>query len=173
MKMNQKKVLKRKTYIHQGVLPPLIIAAHFPASSVRLNRPSSGGSTAQRRLSEDSDSSGRQLDLAELKRSRLQHPGKISMFGADPERVTRAANEDAHSHAEKARELFDLPATEKILSGTALKDISNNRISRLVDEERDDPRLHGFNAIPYLLLCAAAADRCISSMSCTDAGCCH
>jgi len=102
----------------RGILTRFLSFFSSLASSMRLKRDSSADSIGlQRQLSDDSDSSGRRLDLAELRRSRLQHPGKISMFDTASERKSRKDEEDAQSNAEKARELFDLPETEKIVTG--------------------------------------------------------
>jgi len=131
-------------------------------SSMRLNRASSGESIYERRRqSEDSDSN-RVPDFVELNRSRLKNPGSISMFGVDTERSIKVAEEDAQSNAEKARKMFDLPATEKIISSTTVQYIPNTRISRLVDEERYDTRIYGSNPEPYLFLCPTSQDRCTS-----------
>jgi hypothetical protein len=75
--------------------------------------PSSASRETMRRHSEedDSDSSDQALDLAALKRSRLQHPGTISMFEA-AEQGTEPAG-----IAEKVRDMFDLPAREKFITG--------------------------------------------------------
>lgn len=130
---------------------------------MRLKRKSSADSMGlQRQLSDDSDSSGRQLDLAELRRSRLQNPGKISMFGTSSERRSRKDEEDAQSNAEKARELFDLPETEKIITGYYIMDRSDCRVSCMVNEECHDSGVHGIDSTSYLLLRATTKDRCIS-----------
>jgi hypothetical protein len=60
--------------------------------------------------SDESDSSDQALDLAALKRSRLQHPGTISLF--------ESANEHQdEGFVEKVRDMFDLPASEKFITG--------------------------------------------------------
>lgn len=63
---------------------------------------------------EESDSD-RPLDLAALKRSRLHNPGQISMFGSIAGR--RVDEDDDPGSAEKVKNLFDLPSTEKIITG--------------------------------------------------------
>jgi sterol 3beta-glucosyltransferase len=60
---------------------------------------------------DDSDSSDQAFDLAALKRSRLQHPGTISMFGSVSDQGQGAVQ------AEKMRELFELPSAEMIKTG--------------------------------------------------------
>jgi hypothetical protein len=75
--------------------------------------PLSASRETMKRHSEDdhSDSSNQALGLAALKRSRLQHPGTISMFEA-AEKGTEPAG-----MAEKVRDMFDLPAWEKFITG--------------------------------------------------------
>jgi hypothetical protein len=74
----------------------------------------SSGESDRHGEGEESDSD-RALDLAALKRSRLQNPGQISMFGSIASR--NVDDDDDIASAEKVKKLFDLPSTEKIITG--------------------------------------------------------
>jgi hypothetical protein len=94
-----------------GITYGLFRLTYLELSLERL--PSSASRETMKRHSEDddSDSSDQALDLAALRRSRLQHPGTISMFeAADKEKGTSGI-------AEKVRDMFDLPAAEKFITG--------------------------------------------------------
>ena len=125
--------------------------SNLVASSIRMKRNPSGESLADGDVqSEDSDSD-QPLDLAALKRARLHNPGTISMFGSMGGRT--AEDEDVRATAEKVRKLFDLPSTEKIITGIAYKSFSYNRISRMVSKECHDTRIYAPYRGTHLLLC--------------------
>lgn len=111
----------------------------------------SSGEFDQHGESEESDSD-RALDLAALRRSRLQNPGKISMFGSISGR--KIDDDDDLASAEKVKKLFDLPSTEKIITGVyAFCVYSDSRISRLVSKECYDTRIHASHRATHLFLC--------------------
>jgi len=91
------------------------------ASSIRLQRNSSGSGDSfrdKRHDSDHSDTDSEALDLSAIRRARLQHPGTISMFGSISARgAGKDAEDEVTANEENLRNLFDLPASEKIITG--------------------------------------------------------
>lgn len=71
-----------------------------------------------REYSDDSDSSDQALDMAALKRARGENPGTISILGSLAGTDGKLGDDEAKANAEKAKQLFELPSTEKIITGT-------------------------------------------------------
>jgi hypothetical protein len=126
---------------------------------MRMKRNSSGESLAGGHMESEESDSDQPLDLAALKRARLHDPGTISMFGSIGGR--KAEDEDALATAEKVRTLFDLPSTEKIITGIARESCSNSRISRMVSKECHDTRIYASYRTTHLLLCPTPQNKCI------------
>ena len=95
----------------------------FVASSIRLQRTSSGSGDSfrdRRHDSDHSDTDSEALDLSAIRRARLQNPGTISMFGSiSAKGVGKDAEDEGTANEDKLRKLFDLPASEKIITGMA------------------------------------------------------
>jgi hypothetical protein len=141
----------------------VLITFRHVASSIRLERTSSGSgdSFKARAEGDDSDGNDSDIDLAGLRRARLQHPGTISMFGSFPEIPGAADDEDDPQDAgAKLRKLFDLPLEEKILTGTLDIPLSvDGRISRMACEKCHDTRIYAPYRTIHMLLCSTAENR--------------
>ena len=83
------------------------------ASSFKTKRTSSA-ETIREYSDSDSDQA---LDLAALKRARRENPGTISILGSLSGTDGKLEDDEAKANAEKAKQLFDLPSTEKIITG--------------------------------------------------------
>ena len=103
---------RRKTCIPPKVHPRLCLL--IVASSFKTKRTSSAETIREH---SDSDSSDQALDLAALKRARRENPGTISILGSLSGTDGNLEDDEAKSNAEKAKELFELPSTEKIITG--------------------------------------------------------
>jgi len=130
---------------------------------VHLHRTSSGsGDSFKARAADGSDGNDSDLDLAGLRRARMQHPGTISMFGSFSDKAMKDAPDDGQETAStKLRMVFELPKEEKILMGTEkiVESSANARISGMAREECYDTGLY----VPYrkihMFLCPTATDR--------------
>jgi hypothetical protein len=160
---------EEELYSSRGKLRSCTSVSHIDhrfvlASSIHLQRTSSGSGDSykeKRHDSDDSDSPDQTLDFAALKRARLKNPGTISMFGAISEREGNL-DDDSNAASEKIRKLFDLPAAEKIINGKSSHTTKvNSRISGLASEECYDTRLYASHGTTYLFLCPATQNRCI------------
>jgi len=107
---------------------------------LKLSDSGSGESFGAARHESDSDSSDHALDLSNLRRSLAQHRGTIPMLD---EFSTRAGEAIETDNWEKIRKIFDLPASESIITGNILSGArSDDRISCLVREECHDTRIY-------------------------------
>ena len=156
-KVTRRKASKRKemSFIHQEVCHSLHLLICI-ASSLKSKRTSSADTI--REYIDDSDESDQALDLAALKRARRENPGTISILGSLKLTDGSLEDDEAKSNAEKAKQLFDLPSTEKIITGTNYRGRSECRISCLVVEDCYDTGLYALNRTAYMFLCAAAKD---------------
>ena len=122
-------------------------------SPLLLKRRDSGSSEsfrAAKHESDDSDTSDQALDLSTLKESLAQHRGTFTMLDEFSDRPGEAIEDN---NWEKIRAIFDLPASEKIITGNASFGArSDGRISCLASEECHDTRIYAPHRPPYLLL---------------------
>ena len=103
--------MRKKTCIPQKVHPCMCLL--IVASSFKTKRTSSA-ETIREYSDSDSDQA---LDLAALKRARRENPGTISILGSLSGTDGKLEDDEAKANAEKAKQLFDLPSTEKIITG--------------------------------------------------------
>ena len=105
----------------RGTVDDLLSRIELVASSIRLQRTSSGSGDSfrdKRHDSDHSDTDSEALDLSAVRRARLQNPGTISMFGSiSAKGAGKDAEDEGTANEDKLRKLFDLPASEKIITG--------------------------------------------------------
>jgi hypothetical protein len=123
-----------------------------------MTRNPSGESLAEGQMESEGSDSDQPLDLSALKRARLHDAGTISMFGSIVGR--KVEDEDALATAEKVKKLFDLPSTEKIITGIACESCSHNRVPRMVSKECHDTGIYASYRTTHLLLCATPQNKC-------------
>ena len=130
---------------------------------MQLHRTSSGsGDSFKARAADESDGTDNDLDLAGLRRARMQHPGTISMFGSFSDKAMKDAPDDGQDTAStKLRKVFELPEEEKILTGTEkiIASGANARISGVAREECYDTRLYVPYRTTHMFLCPTATNR--------------
>lgn len=162
MKRARRRRRKRKICIHQKVHLLLCLLTCI-ASSFKAQKTYSAETIGEdTKYSDDSDGTDEALDLAALKRARKENPGTISMVGSLSSTDGKLGEDEAKANAEKVKELFDLPSTEKIVTGMYDFAPSYVRISGLALEECDDTGLYASNRTSCLFLCSTAEDERIS-----------
>ena len=158
VRKKRKRKRKKKICIHQKVHLILCLLTCI-ASSFKAQETYSADTTGDyAKDSDDSDGAGQALDLAALKRARRENPGTISMVGSFSGTDGKLGEDEAKAHAEKVRELFDLPSTEKIVTGKSDFAASYLRISGLALEKCHDTGLYASNRTSCLFLCSTAED---------------
>src|SRR2546423_11669997 len=158
-KRKRKRKRKRKICIHQKVYL-LFCLLTCVASSFKAQDTYATGEYAKD--SDDSDGAGQAHDLAALKRARRENPGTISMVGSLSGTDGKLGEDEAKANALKVKELFDLPSTEKIVTGTSDSAPSYLRISGLALEKCHDTGMYASNRTPCLFLCSTAENERIS-----------
>ena len=108
---------RKKIYTHQKVyLHPCLLMR--VASSLKAKRTLSADTIRDDSDdSDDSEGSDQALDMAALRRARRENPGTISILGSLSAKEGKLEDDEAHANAEKAKQLFELPSTEKIITG--------------------------------------------------------